>query len=349
MSAQQTDTAALRRQMSYLTKDYMPEARWTVEGAFRFDLCLRTAIHFFENKIPVRQIHTLAGVLPCLWSLDWISQRRPLTGASYIQKIETYCQAGVGLVLVFDNPHIREEDLKDAYGIFLVTELARRNGAHKHAVCVANDRLAAQLRKLVPNMPIYCHMNRLLAEPATTQRDAAFYNRLAQLYNRVCLHPEDAVNPAIYGDIAEPARMDVVINDACLRSCPLRREHLRVLADYRQEPYNPLHGQKRIALMNQAGCQRMDAGSLQQKRMGNLTKAESRALYAAGYRSFIIQSHQYRSEMTLLWDIVQCMFEATPALDNKIALINTNLMSSMHPKPRLISSGLSDFSSLDYD
>ncbi len=349
MSAHQNKPAQESKKLAYLTRDYMPDAQWTIGGAFRFDLCIYQVLIFMNQRLAARRINRVAGAPPCLWSLDWFSQRRPLNGAAYLKLLDTYTSMGVGITLVFDNPFIREEDLKDNYGLLLVAELAKRNAAHNHAVCVADDRLAAILRQHVPTLPIHCHVNRLLAEPAGSTRDAAFYNSLAQRYNRICLHPADAVRPELYKAIAESARMDVVINDPCLRSCPVRREHLQALADCRRQPYSFALSQRRLVLMNQAGCTRVNGQALEQKKAGNLTKAECRALYEAGYRSFIIQSQQFRNEITLLWEVSQCMFNATPEMSNRIALINSTLLSSLQPNPRVISSGLKDFSRSNFD
>ncbi len=349
MSTQMTDAADRRRKLAYLTKDYLPDARWTVGGALRFDQSLLQFADKLARDVNVRAIHQVLAAPPCLWSLDWFSQRRPVAGPTYLRLLESYVKAGIGFILEFDNPFVTEDDLKDNYSLQLVAELAKRNAAHQHAVCVASDRLAEYLRTRVPGLPIHCHVNRLLAEPATTTRDAAYYKQLLQRYNRVCLHPADAVNPAIYSAIAEPARMDVVMNDPCLRSCPLRREHLQVLADYRHEPYNPMHAQRRFVLMNQVGCFRQDGSALQQKRACNLTKAECRALYAAGYRSFVIQAQQFRKEITLMWDIAQSMFESTPELSNKVALITASLLATLQPNPKTIASGLRDFATTDID
>ncbi len=349
MSSQKNNPSDHLRKLAYLTKDYMPDARWTVGGALRFDQSLLQLAQKMARDVEIRRITQVSATPPCLWSLDWFSQRRPLPGPAYIRMLDTYVKEGIGITLEFDNPFIREEDLKDSYALFLVAELAKRNTAHNHAVSVASDRLAEHLRKHVPMLPIHCHVNRLLVEPAETVRDAAFYNKLAQRYNRVCLHPADAVNPAVYGAIAEPARMDVVINDPCLRSCPLRSAHLQILADYRREPYNPMHSQKRVALLNQVGCLRVDGSGPQQKMASNLTKAESRALYAAGYRSFIIQAQRFGKEITLMWDIIQCMFASTPELSNKVALILSSCLIALDPKPKVLASGLKDFSVESYD
>ncbi len=349
MSAQQMNPAELLRKLAYLTKDDLPDARWTIDGAFRFDRCLFQLFKYFVTNPGLRTISRISGAPPCLWSLDWFSQRRPLSMPLYTQFLDAYSRPGAGITLVFDNPCIRDEEMQDPYALALVQELVRRNAAHHHAVCVANDRLAAVLRARYPSIYINCHVNRLLMEPAETVRDAAFYNGLAQRYNRVCLHPEDAVNPAVYTAIKEPARMDVVINDSCLRSCPLRRQHLQVLADYRREPYAVWHGAKRMELINRADCLAVDAIPSGQKRRCNLSRAESRALYAAGYRSFIVQAQQFRSAMTLMWDALYCMFAPTPELSNKVALICSSMLSQVKPQPKVLSSGLSDFTMENYD
>ncbi len=346
MCAKNSEKAVLHDKLAFLTRDYMPDACWTVEGAFRFDRSLYHAAKTLATNIDVRRISRVAGAPSCLWSLDWFTQSRPMEPALYVQLLDAYTRHDIAVTLVFDNPFIREEDLNDPYPLHLIAELMRRSTPKvRHAVCVASDRLAEHLRKQAPGIPLYCHVNRLLAMSADVTRSAGWYQQLFGLYQRVCLHPADAVNPAIYSRITEPERMDVIMNDPCLRACPARREHLQILDECRRQPYSIAPMQGRIALMQRIGCHVVDKSALCQKRTATLTKSECQALYDAGYRSFTIQAKQFRNEMTLIWDLCQCMFNLPPEMSHKQATINTNLMLQLLPEMPSLASGLAGFSS----
>ncbi len=347
MSTPSPSEQEILQKLSYLVENDMPEARWTVGGALRFDRSLYAIASFLDRNLGVRSIHSVAAAIPCLWSLDWFVQRRPVAAEVYANALERYAHIAKGVVLVFDNPFVAEAELEDAYGLQLVQQLYQRDRVRLNALCVASDKLAARLHALAPKLPIYCHPNRLVAEQG--KRTAALYNKLAEQYDRVCLHPADAVKPALFAAINEPARFDVVVNDPCLRTCPARREHLRLLAQMRREPYVLDAMRRRSELLERVGCHKIDATALRQKASCNLTREEMRALYEAGFRSFVVQAQQFRNEMTLLWDIFQCLFAAPPELTNKVALIATSAMAEVRLQPRQPSSGLAAFSFTNYE
>ena len=337
----------LEETLRSLTADYLPGAVWTLGGAFRFDSSLQIIINGLNNFFPLRKPARVTGSAPCAWSLDWFVQRRPLALAEYAQLLETYAQMQLGVLLVFDNPYITEDMLNDAYALTLVDELYKRDRIRKNAVCVASDALATHIRARLPHLPIVCHPNRLVCEQ--NRRTTQLYNTLLQTYDRVCLHPADAVRPAIYSGISSPDKVDVVINDPCHRTCPVRREHMRLLAEMRRTPYNTQLMAQREALITRNGCHKINAQALQQKLSCNLTRDEANALHAAGFRSFIIQGNQFRNEMTLLWDIFQCMLDYSPTIDNKAATIATSLMAQFGAPATTMPSGLRKFSFTNYE
>ncbi len=347
MSTPQASEQEALQNLRFLVEHDMPDARWTVGGALRYDRSLMAIASFLTRSLGVRRLNSVAAVIPCRWSLDWFVQRRPVPMAEYTEALERYARAGLGVTLVFDNPCIREEELEDNYALQLVRELYARDRVRLNAVSVASDLLAARIREVAPRLPLHCHMNRLVMEQG--RRTAALYNKLAEQYARVCLHSADAAKPALIAGIANPAKFDVVMNDSCLRTCPVRGQHLRLLADMRRDPYGVEAMLRRSELLSRVGCHKVDSASLHQKATCNLTRDEAHALYAAGFRSFIVQSQQFRNEMTLLWDIFQCLFHATPELSNKMSLIASSAMAEVRMPPKSIPSGLRAFNFTNYE
>lgn len=341
-----TNEQAVER-LSFLTEDYLPDARWTVEGAFRFDRSLLRVARFLRSNLGIRRIDAVAGCPACLWSLDWFVQRRPMPLPHYVELLETYAQSDMGVVLVFDNPFIGRDMLDEPYALRLLQELVDRDRVRKNAVCVASDTLAQAIRERYPKQRLYCHPNRLVVEMG--RRTPELYNRLCGLYDRVALHPTDASRPAVFEKIESPASCDVVINDSLLRVNPVRRNHLQLLSAMRKEPYDMRHTAHRAELLARSGDEQVDAKGLRQKQTCVLTKDEARRLYARGFRSFYIQSQQFRNEMTLLWDIFQCLFGDAPEHTNKYALIAVSAMAEFGRAEYKLPSGLSRFSFSNYE
>lgn len=330
-----------------LRGDYLPQAQWTVSGAFRFDASLQKVLRILLQLGELCPITHVAGSMPCSASLDWFVQRRPVPMDSYVTALETYAQMGVGVVLVLDNPCITPDSPDDPYVETLVRELYDRDRLRRNAVCVASDALAERIRRVCPRLPIHCHLNRLVMENG--KRTPALYHRLAAQYQRVCLHPGDAVRPSIYGALATPDRYDVVMNDPCLRTCPVRREHLRLLSRMRLAPYDTQLMMQRSSLIERTACQRISPDELKQKATGNLSRDEAMALHAAGFRRFLVQSQQFRNEMTLLWDVFRCILNDDPAVSNKMALIASGAMSEFGKAEYKLPSGLRGFSFSNYE
>lgn len=336
---------ALQR-LSFLTAGYMPQAQWTVGGAFRFDRSLQVLGNFLATQLGVRQFTNVAGAPPCKWTLDYFAQRRPIALDAYCNALETYAKMGIGVILVFDNPYIADADIEDSYGLMLVQELYNRDRLRRNAVCVANDKLAAVIRNAFPHVPVHCHYNRLVAE--ITRRTPALYNKLAEQYTRVCLHAADAAKPSFTNVLEQKEKFDIVVNDPALRTSAVRRDMLKLLADMRRDTFDTSLMARRATLIDRDGEQKV-ANALHPKASCNLTRNETRALYEAGYRSFVIQSQQFRNEMTLLWDILHCMQDDDPELFNKTALVASSAMAEFGKPSTAMPSGLRQFSFSNYE
>lgn len=335
------------KDIRFLTDGYLPEAIWTYGGALKFDTSLLTICQQIGQMLPMRKPLRVVGCPACKWSLDWYTERRPMSLQTFNGKLEAYAAQSIGVALSFDNPFITADMLSDSYANTLLTELYKRDRVHRNAVYTASDLLADHIRSKFPKLPVFCHSNRLIAE--RNKRTPKLYNDLLTRYNRVCLHPADSSKPAITSTLSAPERCDIIINDPLPRTSALRREHLRLLADIRLDPYNADLFRRRTALVERDGWHLVHPGALRQKATCNLTRDESHALYQAGFRSFIIQGSQFRNEMTLLWDIFTCVLDTSPTLNNKAALIASAIMSAFAAPKFELPSGLKSFSFTNYE
>lgn len=347
MSANQDSITAAeaRRLTDFLIRDDMPESRWILEGAFRWDDSLCDLHRQLERMGAPRGITQFAGAPPCLWSLDWHQPRAPYSLGRADALIRQYASLRRGLTLIFDRPRLSEADLEDPYGMRLV-ELLLQADPQRNAVCVAHDELARRLRSRFPNLHLICHVNRLVAE--TGKRGPELYERLGQLYHRTMLHPDDALRPALVQNLSRRQRLDVVVNDPCLRHCSVRRDHMNLLAARRARPCDMLLAEQVKRLCDRAGCLASSAGAplpVGECRFNFLTREDSRRLYDAGIRCFHVQAQPYRNELTLLWDFLHCLFDERPEYSHYRAAITTSVLSAIHRHRATLPSGLGHFSS----
>lgn len=331
----------------FMVENHLPHTQWTYGGAFRYDAALLVLVENLSKNFPLRKPFSVAGGPACKWTLDWYTERRPMSLARFSETLEKYAALNIGVVLTFDNPFITDDMLADSYGTALVQELYRCDRVRKNSVCVASDRLALRIREICPKLMVCSHPNRLIMEQ--TRRTPALYNKLAEVYTNVCLHPVDAARPAIFTQLQHPEYFSVLVNDPLPRNSAVRREHLRLLADIRKDPYNADLRLHRARLIERDGWHVVDPASLRQKASCNLTHAETAALHAAGFRHFIVQGNQFRNEMTFLWDVFRCTLDFGPELSNKSALIAGSVMAMIGQAKNDMPSGLRDFQFTNYE
>ncbi|MBR1998338.1 MAG: hypothetical protein IJ993_07965 [Akkermansia sp.] len=331
----------------FMVENHLPHTQWTYGGAFRYDAALLVLVENLSKNFPLRKPFSVAGGPACKWTLDWYTERRPMSLARFSETLEKYAALNIGVVLTFDNPFITDDMLADSYGTALVQELYRCDRVRKNSVCVASDRLALRIREICPKLMVCSHPNRLIVEQ--TRRTPALYNKLAEVYTNVCLHPVDAARPAIFTQLQHPEYFSVLVNDPLPRNSAVRREHLRLLADIRKDPYNADLRLHRARLIERDGWHVVDPASLRQKASCNLTHAETAALHAAGFRHFIVQGNQFRNEMTFLWDVFRCTLDFGPELSNKSALIAGSVMAMIGQAKNDMPSGLRDFQFTNYE
>lgn len=325
----------------------MPRARWHLGGAFRFDRSLLMYLGYTKTSLPgVFQLDA-AGAPPCAWTINWYRPRPLMNFRTFTQSLEQYARLGSGVTLEFDSPVIRDDSLEDGAANRLLQEHYRRDRIRRNSVSVANDKLAAHIRRIFPKLPLYAHLNRAAAEPG--KRTAAFYNALAEQYDMVSLHPVDCAKPQLLDQLKEPGRFIATINDTCLRHCPCRRDHLMLLSRIRQRPYSLELLAARNRYVKMAGCEDIYSQVLHQQQSCILSENEMKNLYARGVIHFRIQDATLRNEMSVLWSYIRGIFGNQPDIDNRIACFASSFMAEFGRPRQQLPSGLRQFEFGGYD
>ncbi len=296
-------------------------AEWMVGGALRFDDELLALHSYLRQYFAPRQLRHVTATPPCLWSLDWLGQRALSPDALLVQRLRQYNEAGIAVSFCFDNAFIPAESIDDDYGIGLVEELSK---SPLNSLWIASDALRDHLRAHYPRLPLYAHPNRIASE--RQRRTAALYQRLAERYDRVALHPRDGARREIYAPLAaEASRYIIIANDRCLSTCPLRREHLQQLSLRRQQPYQTAPRLAIAELIQRCDCKNA-IHTLQGKR-GNLSQQQLRVLYELGFRRFALLDQQTRSVGDLIHDFCHYSFNQSPDFQHLLATLTVTLYS----------------------
>ncbi len=311
------------------------DAQWMIGGALRFDDELLALHGYLKQYLAPRQLRHVVATPPCLWSLDWLGQRALFPDALLVQRVRQYNAAGIAVSLCFDNPFIPAESIDDDYGIGLVEELSK---SPLNSLWIASDALRDHLRAHYPRLPLYAHPNRIASEKQ--RRTAALYQRLAERYDRVALHPRDAARREIYDPLAaEASRYIIIANDRCLSTCPLRREHLQQLSLRRQQPYQTAPRLAIAELLQRCDCKNA-IHTLQGKR-GNLSQEQLSALYERGFRHYALLDQQTRSAGDLIHDFCHFSFNQSPELQQLQATLTVTLYTLVRASGGHPNSGMS--------
>lgn len=331
--------------LRYLLGRQWDQVNWNLGGVFLYDMCLQLHLSMYPElmAIPVPPV-TVSGALPCLWSLDWFEVSK-ITPPDIIKRtLKIYAERNTPVYLYFDNPSLTEADLDDALGLAMVAFLLETNPTGKNGVYVASDLLARRLRKLYPRLPVKASVNRVTTE---TQRDAALYNSLAGLYDRVALHPLDAFNDDLLEGLEDRTRFEITVNDICLDTCPCRPEHMAILSQIRRDPWNIDLLKQRHQCLSQANCEliKRPEGS----RPLSLTLDEFDRLFAMGFRDFRIQGESMRNELTFIHYLTRWMYNPDEEVDNKRAMLYSTLMISRKSPQAEYPTGIGDYRERRYD
>ncbi len=323
--------------LGHFVNHRMADAEWVVEGAFRYDVHLITLASYLRSFFPPRQLRTVAGAPPCAWSLDMLEPRAPMTPHACASILASYAEEKLAVLLLFDNPLVPQEALGDTFAHWLIGELLRKenNPTGQNAVCVANDALAKHLRERYDRLPLVCHLNRHLVSPE--KRTPQYYAKLGALYRIIMLHPRDAVQKSLLPQLPSSVRFMAVLNDPTPRRYSARRELLSLAAQMRRNPYD-------YTLCENMRRLRARTGYDKDEDTCNLSQEEEDALYAAGVRSFMVQSKLLRNEITLWWDMFYHLLRTTPEFSNKSALVASAAMSVLRPSIDQVPGGLGLFS-----
>ena len=333
---------------NFLADAAFPQARWSLGGALLYDSALVEFLKFLRTEVPVVAVRDVSGAPPCAWTLDWYSTRPLVPPGTFSERVKKFSELGVGFSLDFDNPHVGADALEDVIGNTLLRSCATLSTMR---VRIASEALADRIRAAFPQAKLHAGAN--LAVAADARGNADFYRRAAEKFETVTLHPLDAADSdfleKLLADV--PAdRLEIEINDTCLRACPVRKEHLDTLAKMRLAPWDASLLQRRHALLAQASCENVcaDPGNAA-ARAALLTRDERLRAYALGIRNFRIQAEKLRSELAFFWELGSLMLTDAPEFWHKKAAFMASSVNNVNAPVPVFKSGTSAFVMRKYE
>lgn len=338
--------------LSQLADSDFPEAIWNLGGVFLYDESAKLLYDFARENFPRRNaaIAELHGAPPCAWTLDWFQARPLISPGKIAERLKKIITVPAEFVLALDNPCVPEELLGDAIGNTLLTFAAQMPRA---SVSVASETLAVHIRSKFPKLKLRAGTNKAIAENGRGNAD--YYRKSAENFAVVALHPDDFRNFALLENLANAGcaeKFEITVNDSCVRDCAVREQHMRVLAEIRQNPWSAELLRKRHALLAQARCEEVcgvPARAADVPQAALLPREILRKIYALGFRRFRIQAEALRSEAAFFFSAFNRLFsDKAENWHHRGLVANAMITKILEPAPAL-TSGLSPLGKRKYD
>lgn len=200
------------------------DAKWNISGLFSHD----SIILKFWDILSLCQVFPVCGVhgsVPCKWN----SGRTVIRHSDrYIGEcVQEYKKRNIPLFLTFSNYFITEKDLSDEFSNKLLDLVSR---CPSSGAIVASPLLAEYIKRKYPNLQLT--MSVLASVNTHDERDIDYYERSANDYCRVVIHPDDLFDMELLVGIKPKCRFEIMVNENCVRNCSYRRIHDDLVCKY---------------------------------------------------------------------------------------------------------------------
>ena len=280
-----------------------PEADWDVSGAFTHDRELLSFFDYCRLLLGFEPFHMVHGAPLCLWNSGRVLQHL-LRSAEEIRAAGLAYEARkIAVFLTFTNLALQEEHLKDPLGNAICTFFSRHNPTKRNSVILANDLLRDHIREKFPELRLISSILKITNGGGKGNLDA--YKKLADEYDDVMVHPDDVLNYDLLEKLEDKDRYILLINEYCIRNCPLRPFHYKSLSEMSLNftGYDSSEFEKK---QSKNGCQNLfTLLAHETKNVLALNTPEIARLYDMGFRHFKLQGRGISNASSIVFDLLR--------------------------------------------
>lgn len=285
------------------------DVTWNISGLFVHDV---PVLFFYDllEKCGVKLKMAVHGNMPCKWN----SGRIIKSVSEEYQKwcLEQYAARNIPVILTFSNYFLTEDDLNDRPSNRILDWIAAYKG---NGVLVSSPILMKYVRQKYPDLLICSSILKAVHDRGKGKAD--YYNKLSEQFDRIVLHPDDGFNISLLENLEQKEKVEILINENCVRNCQFREEHCDIVCEYYQkerpencfEKLNDFKRQKCQSIQDIQGIAEFVQGK---KSTCNMSRDELKRVYECGYRSFKIQGRSL-SAASLLYDLTRYTLQEEPA------------------------------------
>ncbi|KKO11167.1 hypothetical protein LCGC14_0016430 [marine sediment metagenome] len=253
-----------------------PDARWNISALFTHDQITFHALAALKERFDCRPaVDAIHGSLPVLWNSGRAARKaRPIDPALVKKRLEAFNGVGSGVYYTFSNHLLGQEDLTDEACNRLLDAIDNDTGLN--GVIVASDLLFDHIRKEHPALKLTASIIKATVENG--KGDVDYYRKQAERFDSVMVHSDDGFNLDLL-DQLDREKMEILVNENCVRNCTVREKHYALLASE----------QRTGGKSQPEGCL-MPLTELDGKNLScNMTDEEFKSVYDMGFRRFKLQ------------------------------------------------------------
>ncbi len=305
------------------------DAEWDVSGAFVNDRELVAFFDFCKLLLGFEPFHLVHGSPLCAWNSGRVLKHLLREAEEMRAAGLEYEQRGIAMYLTFTNLLLREEHLKDPLGNALCTFATNHNPTGRNAVILASDLLRDHIRREFPKLRLVSSILKITTERGKGKLDV--YRRLADEYDEVMVHPDDALNYPLLEQLEDKERHIVLVNEYCIRNCPLRGLHYDTLSRTALDflSYDSSDFDEKQA---KNGCRSLYTLLTDPKRgVLALDTPEIARLREMGFRHFKLQGRGHANASSILFDLLRLVLRNDTAGENALHALGQRFWESILP------------------
>ncbi len=305
------------------------DAQWDVSGAFVNDRELVAFFDFCKLLLGFEPFHLVHGAPLCAWNSGRVLRHLMRDAEEMRAAGLEYEQRRIALYLTFTNLLLTEESLKDPLGNALCIFASKHNPTGRNAVILASDILREHIRREFPKLRLVSSILRITADRGKGKLET--YQRLAEQYDEVMVHPDDVLNYPLLEQLEDKERHILLINEYCIRNCPLRAHHYDTLSrtslDFLSYDSSDFENKQ-----NQNGCRSLYTLLADPKRsVLALNTPEIARLRDMGFRHFKLQGRGHANASAILFDLLRLVLRNDSSSENAMHALGQRFWESILP------------------
>ncbi len=310
-----------------------PQALWDVSGAFARDALLLQFHDHCRRHLGFSPYDCVHGSPLFSWNSGRVRADLQRSKAELDRACAAYVQRGISVDLTFTNVLLTEKDMSNPAGNSLLQYFSENNRGMHHAVIIGSEALYEHVRKNYPTLRTVSSILRITCDGGRGKADA--YRALAERYDKVMVHPDDVMNFALLEQLENKDQYELIINEYCMRNCPLRPFHYRTLS---QQALDYLGHDDRDfqRALSRNGC-RHYCGMLGDPKVDvvALSTPEIQRLYDMGFRRFKLQGRGNGNGALLFSDMMRLILGTDAEESTTAFTLAVDLLESFSPDPVL--------------